>query len=318
MATEPGLAGPGHALALNGLAPLRTYYFRIQSRDATGYTWATSYQTFITPSPSTLHVPGDYPTIAAALAKARACDIVRVAPGRYQGNLVVPKGVLLVGAGATKTIIQGTGHGSVIFAGDASIIAGLTVTGSGTGYWDSGVLAVDDASPTIRDVWLGGNSMGAVTYCFKSKCSGQMVVRNSVIAGNRVGGVVVAHEAPHILNNTIAADGQGVAGVFSPGTVIENNILVKNTTVAVGTASSASGIRVAYNDAYANRAAYTGVKPGPGSRSVDPRFMQGRNANYTLQTDSPCLKGADPAWNVYTRTSNAGQLGAYGNLLPPL
>jgi hypothetical protein len=315
---EGQYSGPGHALVLDPLAPRRTYYFRIQSRDATGYTWVTSYQTFTTPAPRTLQVPGQYPTIAAALAQARACDIVRVAPGRYRGNLILPYGVRLVGAGATQTIIQGTGHGSVILASDGSIVAGVTVTGSGTGYWDSGVLALDNASPTIRDAWLSGNSMGAVAYCFQSSCSGHMVVRNAVIAGNRVGGIVVSHEAPRILNDTIASDVQGVAGVFSAGTVIENNILVKNTMIAVGITLPATGVRVAYNDVYANHTAYAGVPPGPGARSVDPRFVEGRNGNYALQAGSPCLKGGDPAWNVYSPTSHAGQLGAYGNLLPPL
>ncbi len=53
-----------------------------------------------------LTVPGEFPTIGAALAQARARDRVQVAKGVYKEYVNLPPGVVLVGEGAKDTVIE--------------------------------------------------------------------------------------------------------------------------------------------------------------------------------------------------------------------
>ncbi|MBC8527458.1 MAG: hypothetical protein H8D22_11515, partial [Candidatus Cloacimonetes bacterium] len=64
----------------------------------------------------TINVPGDYPTIQAALNAANSADIVLVATGTYFENIFWPttNGITLVSqTGADNTIIDG-GNNSVV------------------------------------------------------------------------------------------------------------------------------------------------------------------------------------------------------------
>lgn len=72
--------------------------------------------------------PGE--SIAAALARARAGDTVRVAPGRYRENLVLDKPLTLEGSGYPT--ISGGGHSDVIRVRAAGVtIRGLVLRDSG-------------------------------------------------------------------------------------------------------------------------------------------------------------------------------------------
>lgn len=85
-----------------------------------------------------LKVPGDYPTISAAIAAASPGDTVRVAGGTYREQVVVDKAIKLHGAGREKTIIDGEnrtdltslGQVRVVAAGDVEV-SGFTITRAG-------------------------------------------------------------------------------------------------------------------------------------------------------------------------------------------
>lgn len=85
-----------------------------------------------------LKVPGDYPTISAAIAAANPGDTVRVAGGTYREQVVVDKAIKLHGAGREKTIIDGEnrtdltslGQVRVVAAGDVEV-SGFTITRAG-------------------------------------------------------------------------------------------------------------------------------------------------------------------------------------------
>ena len=55
-----------------------------------------------------LNVPAELKTITEALSNASAGDVIKVAEGTYTENLEIFVGVTLEGAGAEKTIIDGT------------------------------------------------------------------------------------------------------------------------------------------------------------------------------------------------------------------
>lgn len=101
-----------------------------------------------TAAAATLEVPGQHPTIAAALENAQSGDTINLAPGRYlEHGLVLPAALTLVGTGEDPgdCIIDGQGLGRILsieFLEDVSLLQGLTFTNgwanSPEGYEDSG------------------------------------------------------------------------------------------------------------------------------------------------------------------------------------
>jgi hypothetical protein len=136
-------------------------------------------------SATTLCVGGNlgcYGTIQEALAAANDGNTIDVAPGTYVGPITITKGIQLVGAGASMTIING--GGPVITIGDGKSrptvsVTGVTVTGGlntsdpGPGFAEGGGIAIP---PLAAD-----NSTGAT-----------VTIVNSVIAGNRADPLTVA------------------------------------------------------------------------------------------------------------------------------
>ena len=106
--------------------------------------------------------------LRAALLAAQPGDTVRLAAGTYYppatewpfwhvttitGIAMVPPGVTLAGAGASKTVVVGQGAGSDLYLKDGATLRDLTLrfAGDGQGIWAGG--AEDEDAPTRR-VWL--------------------------------------------------------------------------------------------------------------------------------------------------------------------
>jgi hypothetical protein len=122
----------------------------------------------------TIRVPGEVPTIQAAISRAHDGDVVQVAPGRYVGVLdFLGKAITVQSeSGAETTIIDGN-DGSflpvVAFHHDEgadSILRGFTVTGGDNRFTDvlgGGIscvhlgVNVSIATPTIRQCVITGN-----------------------------------------------------------------------------------------------------------------------------------------------------------------
>src|SRR3989338_10803330 len=89
-----------------------------------------------------INVPADYSTIQEAIDAAGYGDSVLVAPVTYVENIVLKSGVVVQGAGADVTTIQGTGNGSVVSAtrvDSTTKIDGFTITGGGNTYYGGGI-----------------------------------------------------------------------------------------------------------------------------------------------------------------------------------
>lgn len=78
-----------------------------------------------------LKVPGDHPTISAAIAAANPGDTVRVAGGTYREQVVIDKAIKLQGAGFEKTIIDGENRTDLTSLGQLRVVAAGNVEVSG-------------------------------------------------------------------------------------------------------------------------------------------------------------------------------------------
>lgn len=103
---------------------------------------------------------GPIRSIAEAITQAAPGDIIRVAPGVYQGNLTLRRQVVLEGMG--KPVIRGDGNGSVITVlANGCAIRGFVVEHSGAMLVDedSGILLRSNgntiAHNELRDVLFG-------------------------------------------------------------------------------------------------------------------------------------------------------------------
>lgn len=116
----------------------------------------------------TLKVPSEYKTIQAAIDTASSGDTIQVAAGKYTGKIVLREGVILQGAGADVTTIDGGGKGNVVEGATGAVLEGFTVTNSGkvgnTGdVMDVGISA-KNAPMTIANCRIIGNNGGVRTY----------------------------------------------------------------------------------------------------------------------------------------------------------
>lgn len=114
---------------------------------------------------ATIRVPGDAPTIQAAIDQASDGDTVLVAPGVYLETIdLLGKQITLRGEqGAAQTIIDGHGSGPVVRIstgpGTQPVIEGFTITGGRPqqiGLSGAGILSLA-MSPVIRDCIIEDN-----------------------------------------------------------------------------------------------------------------------------------------------------------------
>lgn len=106
------------------------------------------------PAQITIHVPGDQPTIAAAIAVATTNDTVVVAPGTWfeAGLSFLGKAITVRGEGPLPTVIDLQGGGPAFVFASAenagSILEDITIVNGGAGQ--GSVLLVDGSSPIVR------------------------------------------------------------------------------------------------------------------------------------------------------------------------
>jgi parallel beta-helix repeat protein len=136
---------------------------------------------------------------------------------------------------------------------------------------------------------ISGNSAdyGAV-YC--SDCS----LINNFIWANHGGGICLCNDSSAVItNNTIVRNGGGaIFGDWGdPSPIVANNVVAWNTS---GVAASNPATVIRNNCVYANVSFnYSGVSPGTGNISKDPKLVGASYGNPHIQPDSPCREAGD-------------------------
>ncbi len=145
-------------------------------------------------------------TLAAAIAKARPGDVLRLSPGRYPGPVKIDRPLTLTGP--HTAVIDGLGQGTVVTI-DAPdvIVAGLTVTGSGMNSQDTdaGIKILKNADRVLVE----GNRVLGNLHGIDVHGGLDARVKDNVIEGTR--------------QDRVNDRGNGIYVWNSPGTVVEGN-----------------------------------------------------------------------------------------------
>jgi len=222
--------------------------------------------------------PADFNSIQAAIDDANDGDTVSVAAGTYNESIVMKDGVVVRGAGADVTTIDGgrTGH-VVTFILVSGTISGFTITGSFLTDHYAGIYVyaslVNIADNTItanqKAIRVFGNSSALINANeVIDNSDGMRIEDSSVIISNNV----VARNGPWacgidcrggsatIINNTITHHNWFGLCCSTPASTINiaNNIITQNAYGIVANGWLCSGcsavgyLDISYNDVWGN------------------------------------------------------------------
>ena len=180
---------------------------------------------------STLVVPDEYATIAAAMSAATAGQTVYVRPGTYSEDVSMKAGVRLVASRSDVTTIAGT----VRFINDDDAeLAGFTVDDF------IGVYISSSSGVVVRNCRITNASWGFLIYSSKPTLRHNEIVDNSVgiYLGSNAGTGVVAQ------NSRIDGNFKGLY-VRSTPTLYSKHNSIKNSTLYDLQATAGSGVIVA-------------------------------------------------------------------------
>lgn len=215
---------------------------------------------------NTINVPGDQPTIQAAINAANSGDTVLVAPGAYAENINFSGKAITVtsSGGASVTTIDGGAIAPVvIFAageGPSSVLNGFTIqngTSTFATQYEGGGIYIRSASPTITNNVIQNNTAcsdgGGIAVSFGSpKVQGNTIQNNTQSAcsggsgggGISLGGAGTAQVIGNVIvNNSWPSGNGGGISMNAAGTpTIKNNIIAGNTASGVSPAAQGGGI----------------------------------------------------------------------------
>ena len=264
--------------------------------------WGLGCEEPVEPSPGILDVPNDYGTIAEALSAVCEGDTILIAPGTYlESGLRIPEFGLVVqswdredSSVVASTVINGDGGDVVVFESSltfpASTLAGVTITGGGTG------IRCDSTSPFVDCCTIIGNSASDVGGGLHCRDSSSPTITNCTITENSagdVGGGLYCDDSssPTLTNCTITGnsadwDGGGLYCDNSSSPTLTNCILWADSPEEISVSSGTPTLT------YSN---IEGGWEGEGNIDADPRFFSYLGYDNLLRPDSPCIDAGDPA-----------------------
>lgn len=160
-------------------------------------------------SHAAIAVPGDYPTIQAAVEAAQDGAVIQIAPGRYHEQITIQndtRTLTLRGDPSDPSLTVLDGDGTVasvvrIFSGHGLLsVEGVTITGGhGSDGYGGGLGVYDESNIVVRDsVFVGNTSAthGGAAVVIDSAARFERCVFRDNTAGQLGGGVLLLRAAP--------------------------------------------------------------------------------------------------------------------------
>ena len=198
--------------------------------------------------------PGDYGTIRAALASARAGDTVLVASGVYEECIEMKSGVTLRGADMESTIIRNRSLGaSVVYAGSvsAATLSDFTIEQllEQTGDSRRAGIHLANSSVSVRNCRVRSSGSG-----IDITGTGNFVVSSCRIEDCDLVGIIVYDSSQVDLLDNICSDNKGWGIAFSNGSKgrVEGNNCNRNKHGGLAFLGSSTRVRIARNIANGN------------------------------------------------------------------
>jgi len=174
----------------------------------------------------TVSAQGPFPTIQRAIAAAEPGDTIRVEQGRYDGNLILNRPLVLEGVG--KPILRGSGVGSVLTTtADGCTVRGFIIEHSGEMLEEenSGVLLRSNGNKIeqneLRDILFGVHLFASNDNLIRDNV---IRGRDSIEIGERGAGIHIWNSLRNTLTgNTIIAARDGMYLQNASNSVIRGN-----------------------------------------------------------------------------------------------
>lgn len=243
----------------------------------------------------TCHVPGDRPTIAAAVADASCATVVLGARTYHEHDVTIARSVRIKGAGMRRTIVDGDALGKVFTIQSGPVtISSLTVrhgradygggvqvmnaggvlrlsrvrvarnraispNGAGAGIYSEGVLKVDrsliEQNRSSVTLAQGGGIFAG---------DGRLVLRRTTVRLNilsgssSTGGGVMSIAPATIVSSTISGNAAQYAGGGRFGAFYNTNrtTILRNVTISDNSGYDHTGLQIEHNGAGSHETAY--------------------------------------------------------------
>jgi parallel beta-helix repeat protein len=259
----------------------------------------------------------DFDKIQAGIDAAEYNDTVSVTAGIYYENIILKDGIILSGAGADVTIIDANGYGDVVDArANDAAISGFTLRNSGQfdlGHMNCGVYVDGSYAPIIKNNIIAHNKIGVGLWY-----GANPYIRNNIIENNYDGfyiyGSAESPSNPSIINNTIIHNQMsGIILRVMVSPVITNNIVVGHAA-GIDHNYVTGSPAMSYNNLWDNEANYLrdnyadDTLAGPGSISVDPYFARPggwvdvNDPNLAVGPDDPNAVWIDGDYHLKSQT----------------
>lgn len=249
-----------------------------------------------------IYVPGDFPSIQAAIDYSIDGETILVADGIYTENINFNNKAITIRSenGPLLTTIDGNGSGSVVIfdsgEGSGSLLEGFAIT-NGSAINGGGILISNNSSPSVESCIVKNNTAsnnGGGVYCGSNSSP---ILDNLILAGNSAndGGGVYGSGSPLITNctfydNTAANSGGGIYGDATSTATVDSSILWADT--------DSSGSNEIYLDTGGvidiNFSDIQGDYTGSNNINLDPSFADVSIEDYHLLSASDCIGAGDP------------------------
>lgn len=194
-----------------------------------------------------ISVPGDYPTIQAAIDAAADGDTIRVSPGTYGERVdTLSKRITLESvSGAAATTIDAGGYGTAVKMdagpGETPVLRGFTIKGGG-GPGDGGGVIVTGGPALIEDNWIVDNTgciaAGVAAYASEATIRDNRIASNTQWCADGGGIFIGAAGTVQVVGNTIednsSGSGGGIGMNAAGAPVIVGNIIRRNHATGEG------------------------------------------------------------------------------------